>query len=82
MLKKFKIFNIAALLVAFLIFLSGCSFSIISVEKLVRPPYASDEMKEVQEKFYDFVGNSVTLLTPANGDYRTSFIMYDIDGEK
>lgn len=82
MSKKLKMTAVIAILTVVSILLSGCSFSIVSVEKLVRPPYPSGDMKEVQKAFYADVEKSITLLIPQIGEYRTSFIMHDLDGDK
>ncbi len=82
MLRKLKITSVIALFTVVSILFGGCSFSIISVEKLVRPPYPSGDMKEVQQAFYDDVEKTISLLIPQTGEYRTSFVMQDLDGDK
>lgn len=68
----------------------GCdSVTLSSVEKLMKPPAAYKVDTEIKEAFEKYVSSQenlkgVTLLSPSSGDYRSAFVMHDIDldGEK
>lgn len=80
---KRKIMRIIALtcVISTLLFSSGCgSFNFFSVESLLAPPSLSGKNGEVQEAFNKLVnGKNIKLKTPSKGDYKSSFVLYDID---
>lgn len=62
--------------------LSGCSFNFFSIESLLSPPSLSGKNGEVQKAFNQLVGSkTVQLCTPAKGEYKSSFILFDVDGD-
>lgn len=80
---KRKLFRIAALaaVITMLLVSSGCSgFNFFSVESLLSPPSLSGKNGEVQDAFNKLVnGKNIKLKTPSKGDYKSSFVLYDID---
>lgn len=65
-----------------LIFVSGCSLNFFSVESLLAPPALSGDNGEVQAAFNRLTASkTVQLRTPSRGTYKSSFVLYDIDGD-
>lgn len=71
--------KIAALL-ALCLTLCGCSAG-ASVENLLTPPRLLEEQNEIYDELKKSVGQNVKLKYPRSGDYRSAFVMYDIDDE-
>lgn len=73
-------FRIAALFAAVLlcICLCGCS---APVENLLVPPRLSEEQNEIYQELINSVGQDVKLKYPKSGQYRSAFVLYDIDSE-
>jgi hypothetical protein len=65
------------ILIIFAFLLSGCSLR--QIDSLMRPPMAQGDYLGLQESFYKKVGNDVVLKSPLSGQYRSAFILYDID---
>lgn len=62
------------------VLLSACGLvDIFSVDSLIRAPKLTGEDALVQEAFEAAVGTDVYLINPVTGDYRSSFVQYDID---
>ncbi|MBE6795277.1 MAG: hypothetical protein E7533_01700 [Ruminococcaceae bacterium] len=62
---------------------SGCSLNFFSVESLMSPPTQSGKNGEVQKAFQKLMsGKNIQLRTPVSGDYQTSFIIIDINGDE
>ena len=78
-----KIISIVIILIICLS-LSGCDYSIVSVDNLMRPPKLSGESSELQEAFEKTLENpeSVILKNSISGNYRSSFLFYDLDNDK
>ncbi len=79
---KFK--KIFSLIVALLLIVScsGCSLNFFSVESLLSPPKQPGKNGQVQEAFNELMkGAAVQLKTPAAGEYQTSVILKDINGD-
>lgn len=58
----------------------GCSFS-ASMENLLTPPKLTEEQEEIYQELISSVGRNVKLKYPRNGDYRSAFVLHNIDGE-
>lgn len=58
----------------------GCSFS-ASMENLLTPPKLTEEQEEIYRELISSVGRNVKLKYPKSGDYRSAFVMHNIDGE-
>ncbi len=62
--------------------LSGCSFRLFSTaEELIYPVSPSGENANVQKALDSYFKNGYSLKTPISGDYKTSYIFYDIDSD-
>ena len=70
-----------ALFAAFSILLSGCVRFEQDVERLMRSPRLSAEQEEIYSALHEVAGNDITLKYPQSGDYRSAFILYDIDDD-
>lgn len=60
--------------------LCGCSLG-TSVDSLLSPPRLTEEQNAVYAALSESLGSSVTLKYPRSGDYRSAFVIEDIDGE-
>lgn len=58
----------------------GCSFA-ASMENLLTPPKLTEEQNEIYQELINSVGRSVKLKYPRSGDYRSAFVIYNIDSE-
>ncbi len=68
--------------IAILLLCSGCSLNLFSVESLLTPPVQSGKNGEVQEAFGKLKGKEkIQLKTPVSGDFQSSFVFFDIDGD-
>ncbi|MBQ4100978.1 MAG: hypothetical protein IJC83_05475, partial [Oscillospiraceae bacterium] len=77
-MKKMLALSLSILLLSFL---SGCDFSInISPENLMTAPKLTAEQQEIDKALREYAGN-VTIKYPKTGDYRSAFIMKDLDGD-
>ena len=77
MKKKMRIVTIFILLISVLS-LGGCKFSVLSADKLLRPPKSGAEIEDAIEKF---AGESVVLKNPVSSttDYSSSITLVDLD---
>ena len=73
---KFRV--IAAVLLCLL--MCGCSAT-ASVENLLMPPKLLAEQDEIYKELINSVGQGVKLKYPRSGDYRSAFVMHNIDDE-
>lgn len=60
--------------------LCGCSMS-VSIENLLSPPKLSGEQEEIYRELEKSVGRNIKLKYPRSGDYRSAFVVCDIDSE-
>lgn len=70
-----------AALAALSLVLCGCSAG-VSVENMLTPPRLLAEQNEIYDELIKSVGQNVKLKYPRSGDYRSAFVMYDIDDEE
>lgn len=61
-----------------LLFLCGCS---VSVEELLSPPRLDEEQSAIYEALRLSKGGDVNLKYPVSGQYRSAFVVRDIDNE-
>lgn len=73
--------RILAVILLLSCFLSGCSLNFKDPEDLIKPPKPGGELAGVQEALQSKVGKNIILKNPKNGDYRSAFTQYDIDGD-
>ena len=72
-----------AALAAVLMSCTGCSHLQTSVEDLMSPPVLTQEQAEIRSALSRVSGDSeIKYKYPQNGDYRSSFIFFDIDSDQ
>ncbi|MCD7847922.1 MAG: hypothetical protein LUG49_07870 [Oscillospiraceae bacterium] len=69
------------LIVLSCLLLTGCEAFTFSVDELLVAPSISDDQAALKQALYDNVGQSVTLAYPQSGDYRSAFVIEDLDGD-
>ncbi len=80
MLKK--IIACLALTLVICVLFSGCNLKILSTEELIRPPKSNGVSSFLQQDFEKTVDStSAQMKTPINGEYRSSYVIYDIDSD-
>ena len=67
------------IVIAFCLLLSGCSEA--SMENLLMPPKMSEEQNEIYQVLVNSAGKNVKLKYPKSGDYRSAFVVRDIDND-
>ena len=63
-------------------FLSGCTVFDGSPESLLFPPKLTETQTAVYNALKLSTGDHIELVYPAGGEYRSAFVLYDLDGEK
>ena len=77
-MKAKALFMAAAL--CLLLTLTSCTTNFESnAENLMRPPQGTGEQAAIREAVQRSVGDNITWKFPKSGDYRSAFILYDID---
>ena len=78
-----KLISVCLIIIICLSFTS-CDLSINTVDTLMRPPKLSGESNLLQLAFESSLKNPETVImkNPINGDNRSSFLFYDVDGDK
>ncbi len=61
--------------------LSGCRAITFSMDDLLAAPKIADEQSAIYEALIESAGRGIALEYPRNGDYRSAFVLYDIDGD-
>ena len=61
--------------------LTGCTSPNFSVEGLVDAPKLTEEQSQIHEALTKSVGSNITLKYPRNGDYRSAYVIANIDDE-
>ena len=69
----------SAFLALSLLFLGGCS---VSVESLLSPPKLDDEQSAIYNTLRLSKGGDVHLKYPVSGQYRSAFVVHNIDDEE
>lgn len=66
------------LLLLMVVSMSGCKFSVLSADKLLRPPKSGAEIEDAVEKF---AGESIVLKNPvsSSSDFSSSLTLFDLD---
>lgn len=75
-----KLKRVLAVVLAFLM-LSGCDMLTFSVDSLLTAPSVADEQAAIHQALIESVGKSITLCYPRSGDYRSAFVVTDIDSD-
>lgn len=61
--------------------LTGCEALTFSVDSLLTAPNVADEQAAIHQALTESVGKSITLCYPRSGDYRSAFVVTDIDSD-
>lgn len=73
----------AAALFLLCVMLSGCTPRLSTLDSLMHPPRISGVNVEIQEAFEAAVPEKgLVLKTPTAGEYRSAYVLYDIDGDE
>lgn len=78
---KKHLLSCIALALSLVFLFSGCSLRFTALPNLLRPPKLAGDYEGLQEAFEDSVGKNFSLKTPISGDYRSAFVMYDVDND-
>ena len=80
-MKKYLGVFITVMIIAVLVFvLSNTAFE--SVDMLMRPPKNEGQNSEIQAAFEASINDKYILRSPLSGEYKSSFILVDFDGDK
>lgn len=72
----------AAILLLLSLSLTGCTRIQTSIEDLMSPPVLTEEQAQIRDALAQVSGETeLKYKYPQNGEYRSSFIFYDIDGD-
>lgn len=71
----------AGLLAGLCLSMTGCSLWNMSVEGLISAPKLSEEQTKIHESLIKRTGKNITLKYPQNGEYRSAFVITDLDGD-
>ncbi len=69
------------LLTVAVVLLSGCSAAGLSVENLLTAPKLDPQQNEIYNALINSTGSAIKLQYPKSGDYRSAFVLKNIDGE-
>ena len=76
MAKKIRLFSVV---MAVIVLFTSCKGPILDVGNLLTPPVFFSEQNKIIDALKSSVGNEIELEYPSGGDYRSAFILYDID---
>ncbi len=62
--------------------LSGCQGITFTLDELLKAPKVADEQSAIYEALIESAGRGISLKYPRGGEYRSAFILYDIDGDR
>jgi len=77
MIKKSLAFLISIILC---FSVSGCNFASTNVDDMLNAPKPSGDLDLIQISLEKYVGESVDLRYPRSGEYRSAFVLNDLDG--
>ena len=80
MLKQ-RFFKLIAILLAVCLLLSGCTIGSLGPDNLIHPPKPYGENEGLQDALEAAVKGNIILKSPKTGDYRSAFVLYDIDND-
>lgn len=72
---------LVTLLILVVMLFSGCSKFNIEISELITPPDPTGELNEIRQALFEYAGEDITLRYPKSGDFRSAFIIEDIDGD-
>ena len=76
-----KLLALALIVIIAFPILGGCTIEIKQIDNLMRPPMMQGEYRDLQVAFNKAVGSDIILKAPESGDFRSAYILYDIDGD-
>lgn len=77
---KKRILSAITILICICVYFSGCDFTFLSADELIRPPKISGEISSLQKAFEKTVNKEfVQMKTPIKGEDRSSYFILDID---
>lgn len=68
-----------ALLLTFVFILNGCSLRVSTIDELIQPPQVQGLNEGIRAALESHIGSLYTLKSPAVGDYRSAFVLSDLD---
>ena len=68
------------ILTVLLVFFSGCSFKLRSIESLMRPPYTATE-RELEKSIHKLLGTHISYRSPSSGKYFSAITLRDLNGD-
>ncbi|MCR4594730.1 MAG: hypothetical protein K5761_06715, partial [Clostridiales bacterium] len=74
-----RLFPLLILFLIISLLFAGCSFSFKPANELIRPPVLNGENSYLQQAFEESAGVDLDLTAPVNGDYRSSYLIYDLN---
>lgn len=77
--RKIRITVVFCVISVFLF--SSCSLDIYSVEGLLHSPRLTGENAVIQKAFSEAVGTDISLTNPLDGEYRSSYVFFDLDSD-
>ena len=79
-MKKFMSFLMLLVIALTMFSLSGCKFSVVSADKLIRPPKSGAEIENAIEKF---VGESILFKSPisSSSEFNSPLTLIDLDSD-
>lgn len=73
---------IAVSLCVMLCFFTGCDLTLSTIDNLIKPPKLSEEQNRIDTALKASVGDNISLVYPKTGDYKSAFIVENIDEEE
>lgn len=78
---RVKRIAMTALLACTIFFFSGCNLVSLNLDTVLSPPKLTDEQKQIYDALVEQVGSNIQLKYPKSGEYRSAFVIYDINGD-
>ncbi len=77
-----KLCAVLAFVMAVTIGLSGCNYILGELDTLLLAPKPQGELGEISDALEIAVGKKFTLKSPKSGEWRSAYVVKDIDGDK
>lgn len=61
--------------------LAACGAFDPSIDNLLTPPKQEGDIYPIQQALESFAGGAITLKYPVSGEYRSAFVLQDVDGD-
>lgn len=76
-----RVILVAMSLIVCVFCFSGCNFMLGETDSLLRSPEPQGSLGEISEALESSVNKKFILKTPKSGEWRTAFVMQDLDGD-